>query len=237
MDRKITFSGLLSETFALIRDGARGVLFFVFVVGGLGAIGTIMGLVQLDNEFAGVGAGFAITPGMGLAEAAFQILIAVVSVIASYLLLAHFLDRRGLLTDSSTRIWAFVGMGILWLLGLIIGFLLLVVPGIILLVRWSASTGYLIGARKGVVESLSASWNATRGSSWPIFFAGLVVTIGLAIVVGALVGALFFASPLSVTAAVAAPLDALQNSVALAFAIAVYTQVEGSSGEMKEVFS
>ncbi|MDX1610855.1 MAG: YciC family protein [Candidatus Thermoplasmatota archaeon] len=50
-----------------------------------------------------------------------------------------------------------------------IGFVLLVVPGVILAVRLAFTPFILVDQHAGPVEALKASWEATRGYGWSIF--------------------------------------------------------------------
>ena len=68
------------------------------------------------------------------------------------------------------------------------GFLLLIVPGIMLLVRWSVVVPARVVERTGVMRSLGRSAELTRGSSWPIFGL-LIVFVLLQIAVGIVFGA------------------------------------------------
>ena len=245
MERQANFSSIFGETFSLITDGVRGALIFVLVIAGLNGVGVALGVVEQDGGLGTIGTGFAIDAQAGAAVALFQLVTSVVSVIASYLLLAHFLERRGRLASRETRIWAYIGMGILSGLGTIVGFILLIVPGVILILRWSAASGFLIGARKGVVESLSASWEATRGHSWPILGAGLVLFL-LVIVAGVVVGgigggigaAVGNMTTVTTTVALVSGLaEAVATVIFLAFGIAIYVLVDRDLGEIGEVFA
>lgn len=92
-------------------------------------------------------------------------------------------------------------LGILTWLGLMLGFLLLIVPGIILAVVWSVAIPVKVAENTGVLEAFSRSRDLTRGRRWPIFglfliymvlvwiVQALVMGLGLA-VAGALHGPL-----------------------------------------------
>lgn len=236
MTRDKTFGGFLGETFALISRNAVPIMLFVAVVGGLNAVGLMLGYVDESDTLAGVGFGFTVNPTDGLVAGLFQIAAGVLSIAASYFLLAKFLENESRLADRATRIWAYVGAMFLATLGMIGGFLLLIVPGIILLVRWSATSGYLIERRLGVIDCFKASWDATRGSSWPIFFAGLVLFIGL-VIAGGIVGGIGYAvSSELVTAIISSVLESAGNAAFLAFGIAVYLTVEDTGGAISDVF-
>lgn len=73
-----------------------------------------------------------------------------------------------------------------------VGFVLLVVPGVIAFVRLSFTPLLLVDREMGPVEAIKASWEHTRGYGWSLFglaLAGLaIVAVGfLALLVGALV--------------------------------------------------
>jgi uncharacterized membrane protein len=62
-----------------------------------------------------------------------------------------------------------------------IGFILLIIPGIIFACKL-AFTPYLVVERNmDVIEAIKASWNMTRGHAWKVFFIGLLA-IPIAIV-------------------------------------------------------
>lgn len=80
-----------------------------------------------------------------------------------------------------------LGLGIIAGLGTILGYILLIVPGIILSVMWSAAAGALVIEKKTIFESLKRSRDLTRGYRWPIF--GLVIIyMVVSLVIGSLVG-------------------------------------------------
>jgi hypothetical protein len=237
MHRKADFAGILGETISLFGDGWRGVLIFILVIGGLNAAGIALALAEPGGGLAGFGIGFHLDADSGPAVAGFELLTVVVSVVASYFLLVHLLEARNRFRAGETRVWAYIGMSILSSIGMIVGFVLLIVPGLILLVRWSAASGFLIGARKGVVQSLSASWEATKGHGWSIFGAGLVMLIGMAVIGGVLGGAGSLEGSETLFGFAAGLVDAISTAILLAFGIAVFVLVHNDEGELGEVFA
>lgn len=86
-----------------------------------------------------------------------------------------------------------LGLGMLVGLGTGLGYILLIVPGIILAVMWSAATGALVVEGRGIFDSLQRSRDLTRGYRWPIF--GLVVIYMVAsFVIGLLIGGIGMAT-------------------------------------------
>jgi uncharacterized membrane protein len=70
-----------------------------------------------------------------------------------------------------------IGLSILWSLGVGIGFVLLIVPGIILLMMWSVAVPALVVEREGVFAAFSRSAQLTKGARWKIFGLSLVLLV------------------------------------------------------------
>jgi hypothetical protein len=67
------------------------------------------------------------------------------------------------------RFFPIIGMAILQTIAVGFAMLLLLVPGIILLVRWGAALPACVVEERGPIESLSRSWHLTKGYGWSIF--------------------------------------------------------------------
>lgn len=61
-----------------------------------------------------------------------------------------------------------IGISLLATLGAALGLLLLVVPGVILFLRWSVAAPVLVQERRGVFGSMTRSAELTKGSRWPL---------------------------------------------------------------------
>jgi hypothetical protein len=72
-------------------------------------------------------------------------------------------------------------IGILESLGIGLGFILLIVPGIMLFVMWSVIVPIRVVEHRGIFESFSRSAELTAGYRWPIFGTMLVYYIGAGI--------------------------------------------------------
>jgi hypothetical protein len=87
--------------------------------------------------------------------------------------------------------WSLLAVAILAGLGIALGLVLLIVPGLILITIWAVVVPVCIIERPGVFASFGRSRELVRGDGWPVF-GTLVVTwliaVGLAIV-GALIAA------------------------------------------------
>jgi uncharacterized membrane protein len=88
--------------------------------------------------------------------------------------------------------WRFLGAELLTALIIFVGFLLLIVPGIIASVGLGFAPYFVIDRGTGPTDSLKQSWDITKGYKWQLFLFGLAL-IGLnllgliALVVGLLV--------------------------------------------------
>ena len=73
------------------------------------------------------------------------------------------------------RLWALLGLNLLSGIAILIGLILLILPGIYLLVRWSAAVPALITEDFDISASLGLSAEAVEGRFWHVFAAMAVV--------------------------------------------------------------
>lgn len=88
--------------------------------------------------------------------------------------------------------WRFLGAELLAAIIVIVGLLLLIVPGIIAAIGLGFAPYLVIDRGKGPIEALKGSWHLTTGNKWQLFLFGLALLglnlLGLlALVVGLLV--------------------------------------------------
>jgi membrane-anchored glycerophosphoryl diester phosphodiesterase (GDPDase) len=76
---------------------------------------------------------------------------------------------------------------LLWEAIIAIGFILLIVPGIVLAVRLAFVPFLVVDEGRGPVEALTESWNRTNGYSWTILGAAalavVIILVGLVLLV------------------------------------------------------
>jgi hypothetical protein len=70
-------------------------------------------------------------------------------------------------------------------IGIGIGFVLLIVPGLILLTFWSVVAPVTVLERPGVFSAFGRSWRLVRGYAWPVF--GTIVLVVLIVIAAAIV--------------------------------------------------
>jgi hypothetical protein len=102
---------------------------------------------------------------------------AVMSLVLQYEIGLALLVHYGLVDSprGRRRFWAMLGLSLVSSIGIVLGLIILIIPGIYLLVRWSAAVPSLIAEEAGVFESLSRSAEAVEGRFWQVFGAILVV--------------------------------------------------------------
>lgn len=83
-----------------------------------------------------------------------------------------------------------IGVGFIFAFAIGIGFVLLVIPGVIIMVMWSVAGPATVVERDGVLMALSRSGELTKGSRWKIFglFLALLVIYLLVFMILGVVG-------------------------------------------------
>ena len=85
------------------------------------------------------------------------------------------LSHLGLAERGRRRFWALLGLNLLSGLGILLGLVLLILPGLYLYVRWSVAVPVLIAEEAGIGEAFTRSGEEISGRFWPV--AGLFLLI------------------------------------------------------------
>jgi hypothetical protein len=99
-----------------------------------------------------------------------------------------------LFARTRPRLPALIAAGILAGLGIALGLILLIVPGLYLLTRWCLITPVIVLEQRHAGEAFSRSWELVKGHGWSVFGLVLLTFIGVAIA-GQLIVALFMWLP------------------------------------------
>ena len=135
---------------------------------------------------------------------------------------------RGLLQAATPVLGELLLVAIVAGAGVVLGFVLLIVPGLVLITIWSVAAPVVVLERPGGLRALGRSRSLVRGNGWPVFAVILVLGI-LVVVLGAAIelAAESAGSGLGVVARVligvlTAPLSALAAAV-------LYFELRGAS--------
>lgn len=78
---------------------------------------------------------------------------------------------------GTSRVWGTIGAMIIFMFGITIGLFLLIIPGILLMLGWYLISPILAMEDKGPMETLSRSWELSKGSKRWILLFFIVLTI------------------------------------------------------------
>ncbi|MGN6818827.1 MAG: hypothetical protein ACTHJR_09155 [Sphingomonas sp.] len=160
MDRRPSFNELIGTTFSLMS-------------GDLAVILCVIAALTIGATYTDIAA-----PMAGLA-------IGIAALVAEYYLLRRLIDRYELRSaDRFAGFGSFFILGLITGLGIALGFVLLIVPGIYLSARWSMAGPALLAENEGSGEAMRRSADATRDHILPI--ALVWALIALPLVAGAL---------------------------------------------------
>jgi hypothetical protein len=159
MDSNVEVGALLRGTFETIKSTPAGSAGYVV---GLGALGSAMDLLN--------------------PESISNMPYTIASVFAGFYLLRAMLVNTGVTQAAeSNRVGAYFGLSILSGLGIVLGLVVLIVPGIILIVRWLLAYAILVSEDTTVTGALSESWQRTGAHFWALLAGVLIVLlIGIA---------------------------------------------------------
>jgi hypothetical protein len=184
---KIDIGRVVQQTFGVL--GRNFVPFFLMSLLLVGLPSAFVGYVQLSSATTGG------IPGFN-AAALYGSLVNMVtsSILQGALIYGTVQDQNGAratigesLTTGLRAFLPLIGLSILLSLGIAFGFVLLFVPGLMLLCAWCVAVPVLIAERRGVFECFGRSAELTRGNRWTIF-ALFVIVLVVFIVIGAVLG-------------------------------------------------
>lgn len=220
MDEKIAIGGLIARVGQIVSR-ARIAIFVYFAA--IVSLGTVIDYYWSES-------------------AGYLLLISVVSLIAGYLLMQALMHAEGL-AGGSAAFGAYFGLSLIIGIGTIVGFLVLIIPGIIIAVRWLPAYALLLSGDETAGQAPGASWDLTSGQFWPLLAALL---IGVAPLLTATIGLVaaesywiddyegpWYVASLALTNVMLAAFTAFTS----ALGIAAYAALRGERGEVAEVFA
>ncbi|MCB9819301.1 hypothetical protein H6789_01135 [Candidatus Nomurabacteria bacterium] len=138
------------------------------------------------------------------------------------------LTAKDAYTQAMTYFWKYVGLSILMTIILMVGFLLLIIPGIILSVWFAFATYVLILENGGIVDSLKKSREYVRGKWWGVFGRLIVMSIFIALLAMAISMITVIMPNSSIAEAVVAAFSLFLTPVAVAYMYLLYNEVKSS---------
>ena len=168
-----------------------------------------------------------------------NLVFAVISLALGFLLTVNLLRGGGLAPSGlQAGFGAYFGLALLGGLGMILGVLMLVIPGVVLFVRWSPAYGYALADGLGVSDALGKAWRETAAHFWPL---ALALLVPLALNVGA--GAVYVLAS-DDNGMIGLPVSVVANAVMsvagagiTVVGIAAYSLLRDRSEELAEVFA
>ena len=138
----------------------------------------------------------------------------------------------GLFRSAGAVVGTLIVVGILAGIAIAIGFVLLIVPGLILITIWAVVVPVVVIERTGVFEAFGRSRQLVKGSGWQVFgvlillfIAAFIVQILIAAILGEIFDSVFgFALGILITSLLLSPLTALAASV-------IYFELKAIKGE------
>jgi hypothetical protein len=115
-----------------------------------------------------------------------EVLKSALGMVGGYFLLVAMVRRTGLDSQADDDAFLpFIGLTILSTLGVMLGFIAFILPGLFIMARWSLAQPLLVAGGRGVMAALGESWERTKGLEFQIIGAALALAIPvIAILIG-----------------------------------------------------
>lgn len=122
-----------------------------------------------------------------------------------------------------------IALAILTSLGVMLGFLLLIVPGIILALMWAVATPALVMEDIGVVDAFGRSRFLTKGARWNVLFLMIVVAIAMWLVMAvAVVPTLILGGGMAAMGTAPTAISMIVDAVTTTFGTALWSTMQTS---------
>jgi hypothetical protein len=170
MQREVRFNDLFNATFAEIAANRTVTLLFLAMTVPVGAASVALLDTASGNPavlFSGTSRSFGTVAGI--------LAVILFGMVAQYWFIMAML-RRSLHADFG-RLLPYLGISLLSITGVMLGIVLLVIPGLILATRWTLVTPLVLDRETPAMDSFVESWERTQSSAWSIF--GVIVVLFL----------------------------------------------------------
>ena len=216
--RELKIGKIIDKTLAVVERCA-GVALVYFV-----ALTVINGAI-----------GYAVLGMAPMQQAAVSLLKAVFAIILAYLALDAMIRKTGLRTRGPGDVFLrYFAMSILYTLGVVAGFILLVFPGLFVMARWALAQPLLVARGDGITQSLGESWEQTKDNEFQI------LAVVLLFLVPSIAISLFCQFMLGKDSVVGLVITQLASSASsalmLAMAVALYGLIIGTPKDLAATF-
>jgi uncharacterized membrane protein len=236
-DGRIDIGSVLSRGFEAIGRNFPAFLAFSVLLGGLPGFA----FSYLTGENPGASSLLVLTGG-GAAVGAWLVQTLTTALLQAIIIRSSILtlsgrdgDVGGSAVSALGLMLPLVGLTILTNLVVLIGFVLLIVPGIIAYVALSVAVPVLVEERRTVTESMERSAALTKGTRWHIFLLLLILWIGYFMLAAGLGAAMIAAGGETlqpvIEAAAAAVLSLIMSAMTAALYVELRTVREGATTE------
>jgi membrane-anchored glycerophosphoryl diester phosphodiesterase (GDPDase) len=159
----------------------------------------------------------------------------VIAVFFSYQLLNVMVTRTGLRSRGGADVFlTYFGLTVLYGLAVAVGFMLLVIPALFLISRWSLAQPLVVARGEGVMKAFGESWERTSGNEFPIIAAVLVLVIApqaLSVATG-----MMFPKDSLLGIGLSQALASVASVLGLAMGVALYGMIIGTPKEVAATF-
>lgn len=150
-----------------------------------------------------------------------QFIAFLIGVVGGFLLLIAMLKQAKFIEGNvDDAFLPFVGLSIVTTIGVILGFIAIIFPGLYLMARWSLAQPLLLSKRMGVFEAIGGSWERTAGSEFSIILVVIIMMVAQVGVSFALQQSFGVDNPLGIT--VTQTFAAAMTVVGAAMGVALY---------------
>lgn len=178
-DHIITFGDVIAGTLDVVQRHLAKIALYVGVFSAIGFVVTA-GLPFLISTYGQstdwttlLGSFFGFGAGIG------GLIIFIVAVIGQYLLWEGMLADEGFQVNRDNRRYlAFFGQSLLIALAIGIGYVLLIIPGLIFTARFAMAPAILIANERKLTDAMGSSWDTISGNTTPIALVIFVAALG-----------------------------------------------------------
>jgi len=181
-ERRMSIGRVFQRAFSTIAHNPVVVLGLALVIGAVPSV--LFSVVARPFAFANAANGGDMTAVWGAMAVSWVVSVVVSAIVQGALTRATVAENEGNRASFADCIAAavrvllpLIAVGLIFGIAMIIGFVLLIVPGILVMIMWSVAAPALVVERQGVLESFSRSGDLTKGSRWRIFGLFLVLLV------------------------------------------------------------